>query len=1138
MRPGLAVVVLATLSACAGPVAEPLQSRVEALRPSTPDGGEAPPRFDPDEVVERHLSDGGRVAVHFSRRGRNAVSTRDDNGDGVPDAVTETARVYDDVLVHQRDVLGYRLPPDDRDVPVDNGGDARFDVYLLDFAGRADGAFRRERCVPAAAPTACTGYMLQENDFVGYRYRSFSEGVRTLASHEFFHAVQAGYNPSAGVTLGEGTAVWATHQFDPTLDDLPRLARGYLSAPDRSLDAEPTGPVDAFSYGTGLFFLHLSARFGPALVRHLWEASPDARWLVTLDERLRDTHGQRFADTFVDFCQRNLFTGRYADPTRGWPAALALPSLRIEALTAPVSVSRVRMFYASSRAWRIDPAGRPTLSLALRPAEDSTTPPLDALRLRVAVEHEGTLGPLSPVERGAVTTVALAPGDALVGLLVNPLTEGGSRQPGLCAGTPEEVAQCLGTGSDAGLAPTDAPEAPPATPAPSGGCTTAPHRPDGRVAPWILLGLAALAACLRRRRPIALCASGLALVAMTRSADAQTAPAADPDAADVQTVVVTGTRTETRLARSPVATEVLSRRDIEASGAENLATLLEEHTGMDVSRSNINGSTLRIQGLDPQYVLILVDGERTGGRINGGIDLTRFNLENVERVEIVRGPSSALYGADALGGVVNIITRPARNPEEAEARVRYGSLHTVDASGRAALRRGRWTGAFTAGFHRRDAFDRDPRDPGTTGSNQNALAFSLRNTWEATDRLQLVQTAEYFQRRAQGVDLGAGGAVFDRQNLTESFSVSLSALARLGRTRRTRLRTTAWYTYFRDQSLRDQRGANVLDAYNETVNHIAQLSLQADHAYTVRHTLTVGAEGFVEQLAADRLASGTGTRTRGSVYVQHQWTVLERPRLVLVPGARLDLDAQFGVAPTPKLQVRLDAHRTLILRASYGWGFRAPSFQELLLSFSNSSAGYVVEGNLNLRPERSQAFNLGATWQPHTRFELTVNLYRNDIDDLINTVLVGATGGESSRYTYRNVDRAWTMGVEAAARLRVATGLVLDLGYTLTATRDLTNQRPLEGRALHRANATVTWRHAGSGVELSTRLMVVGSRPFYETTGDVMAPPYASWDLRAAKRFGRHTSVFVGCDNALDAGDALRLLIPPRIVYAGLGLRY
>ncbi len=123
-----------------------------------------------------------------------------------------------------------------------------------------------------------------------------------------------------------------------------------------------------------------------------------------------------------------------------------------------------------------------------------------------------------------------------------------------------------------------------------------------------------------------------------------------------ETIVVTGSRRAQPLAETTTATEVITRDDIKNSGSENIAGLLSHHPGLDVQQS-FRGSDVRMQGLSSTYVLILVDGERAIGRIGGAIDLQRFPLEDVERVEIIKGPSSALYGSDALAGVINIITR-------------------------------------------------------------------------------------------------------------------------------------------------------------------------------------------------------------------------------------------------------------------------------------------------------------------------------------------------------------------------------------------------------------------------------------------------------------------------------------------------
>ena len=143
------------------------------------------------------------------------------------------------------------------------------------------------------------------------------------------------------------------------------------------------------------------------------------------------------------------------------------------------------------------------------------------------------------------------------------------------------------------------------------------------------------------------------------------------DGLEVGDVVVTGTRTETPLADSPARLDVITRADIDRSGARDVGELLEEQIGVVVTRS-FRGDSIQLGGLDPEYTLILVDGDRAPGRIGGGIDLGRFTIENVERIEILRGPGSALYGSDAIGGVVNSLTRRGTRPLELEASVQGG----------------------------------------------------------------------------------------------------------------------------------------------------------------------------------------------------------------------------------------------------------------------------------------------------------------------------------------------------------------------------------------------------------------------------------------------------------------------------------
>ncbi|PID38355.1 MAG: ligand-gated channel protein [Proteobacteria bacterium] len=603
-------------------------------------------------------------------------------------------------------------------------------------------------------------------------------------------------------------------------------------------------------------------------------------------------------------------------------------------------------------------------------------------------------------------------------------------------------------------------------------------------------------------------------------------------------MVVTGTRSARRLSDSPVATEVISRQEIAASGAENLADLLEEQGSLYVTRS-FAGAGLQMQGLDPRYTLILVDGQRVSGRVDGVVDLQRFNIEDLERIELVRGAASALYGSDALGGVVNIITRKQRRPHSLWARASYGSLNAFDATARLGLRRKRWTSRVSLGYHRRDAFDLDPSDIATNGRSLDQFNISNR-TAIRLGAVKLIATADYLYRDQAGVDLGGGGAVFDRKNRTENVAVRLSPSFSLWR-KRAKIRLDVGYTLFRDQYFLDQRGAQDLDDYQDTRNHLAQLNGNVSLLLGESHLIGFGFDTFYEKLRSARLADGSGDRARGAVYLQDEWQLLDAPKLVVVPGARVDFDSQFGVALSPKLTVRVDPHPRVELRASYGLGFRAPSFREQLLSFQNPSVGYVVEGNPDLKPERSHSGQLSVTVLPTPWMRLSLNGFHNQLQNMILTELSQAPGpGGAQRYTYDNVAEAYTQGVEVNARLRPLKGLVIDLGYTLTRARDKTLDRELPNRPRHRGTVSARYRYNPWRFAVTLRSQLVGPRVFFQDKdGDgsderLETDPYVTLDLRVEQGIGRHLSLFVFAENLLDAGNARFLALQPRTIMGGL----
>lgn len=432
-------------------------SREEALRP-TDTNSNLLWRYASGDTVESVANDGGTFRVHFTRAGLNAV----------PDAAfaSQVEDVYEEVGALYHGPLGYRLPLSDVNV-APNGGDERFDVYLLDFAGQADGAFRVDQCPPNLVDR-CIGYVVQENDFAGYGYPSLVVATRILGSHEYFHAVQAAYDSDQNVVVSEGTAVWATERFDPSTSDFEHFVGGYLSDTGRSIDNAPIGPVPAFAYGSAIFFKFLTERHDDALIRKLWERLENGQgapsepmdqanptWVIQLDALLKSDYQSSFAAEFREFAKWNLFTGSAADPTQSYANGAAYAAVTMNTVQLPYLEEIARYYYASTQYYFATAQGRSQVTAQLVNHPGTPVDDTEDLTLWLAVRRNGKNEQLTQVTGGQTVDIS---GAAVVVAVVNTrrgkVGTASTQRPGFCLGTPEEVATCAtlirGDLSDAG----------------------------------------------------------------------------------------------------------------------------------------------------------------------------------------------------------------------------------------------------------------------------------------------------------------------------------------------------------------------------------------------------------------------------------------------------------------------------------------------------------------------------------------------------------------------------------------------------------------------------------------------------------------------------------------------------------------
>ena len=593
---------------------------------------------------------------------------------------------------------------------------------------------------------------------------------------------------------------------------------------------------------------------------------------------------------------------------------------------------------------------------------------------------------------------------------------------------------------------------------------------------------------------------------------------------DIETVVVTGTRTPHTLAATPIEVDVISLEEIKRSGAVTLDELLLTETGVHVTPEAGRANRLEIQGFSSERVLVLLNGQRINGRISGAIDLSRVKTANIKQIEIVKGASSALYGSDAMGGVINIIT----DIEEDGLRLqtRGDDEGGYFASLRGSINRDSFRGDATGGFINTPDYDLNENDRDRDGVISEAGFFQTNGEWDLSESAELAIRADYQLDDQSRLQESNGGGIVDINKQVEEWRVSVEPRWRL---ERGTVKTYAYHTSYFDQFVQEQRGTDQNDIDEETTDTLSVAGGQYDLPLG-DHFLTTGIEYQYNKLESDRLTDSI-SRDIYSLYIQDDWVVNDW--LTLVPGLRHDEDSEFGGATSPKIAVRIDASDNLVFRGSYGHGFRAPSFKELALRFENPSVGYRVDGNPDLEAESSDSVNLGFTWQGSPRWELGLSIFHTEADDLIEVIQTTSSG--LLLFTYRNVSEATLEGADAHLSFQPTDNWELTLNYSLLDTEDEATGEELSGRAEHRVGLKTAFTLGR--VELSASAQWVGERTFLTTIQDGPPVPggdadaYTLADARIAWQASSDALMAIGIENILDEGDDRFLPIRPRHAY-------
>lgn len=638
-----------------------------------------------------------------------------------------------------------------------------------------------------------------------------------------------------------------------------------------------------------------------------------------------------------------------------------------------------------------------------------------------------------------------------------------------------------------------------------------------------------------------------AMLDVTLPSDDQQELVLTPAAVVEQVVVQSASRQEELRETLNTRVDVVTRSRMEDTGAETVAEVLREVPGVVTRRGSETSRDVgtQIQGIDSRQVLVLIDGlPLVGARgiKRGAVNLDRQSTARLERVEVVKGAASTLYGSDAIGGVINLITRDASGPFEVGATLSGGSFGEFNARGETGMKRGPWSGLFSVERHQHDGFDLTPTTPDTTGAPYRRTDGFAKVNGQVSTSLSLTALANGYGNRARGRSIGElGPQEDDVRERTLNAGVSANWLMRPT----TAVQARGYYAgYDEDSSASLTAGGTPLEP-GRLDERLTRADATLSQTLGTEHMLQGGVEFTRDEYAGlNRLRHDDGEDVSTDVvWAQHRATF---GRVTTTAGARVDWHSIFGSAVSPKLAANYHVAKDIYVRGSYGRGFRAPDIGQLYYRFLNPSSLYQVIGNPGLQPEYAHSWQFGGEAVLHNRrARVGLNFYRNDVEDLIESTNLGfvATPAQLTElleregldasfrpvlnrlfFTYKNVSDAVTQGVEVDSEVALRSDLSLAAAYTYLDARDQRTDLELTQRSRHHGHVRLAWQLDRIGLRANVRATLFSSWIASRVTvngvaQDTRADGFALWDAYVSQRIVRGLTAFATVENIGDSQD-------------------
>ena len=640
----------------------------------------------------------------------------------------------------------------------------------------------------------------------------------------------------------------------------------------------------------------------------------------------------------------------------------------------------------------------------------------------------------------------------------------------------------------------------------------------------------------------------------------------------LDTMVVTATRTAMTVKETPSTVEIVDSKKLEQTQAKTLHDALKGALGVNVFNDFQGRSNVSIRGSESRHVLIMVDGKRLGGEAAynsaNAWDVDRIRMEDVERVEIIRGPAGALYGSDAMGGVINVITK---TPDKTTADINYeygwyedgkgagykGNLYLQGAEGNYSYK-------INAGLNKNRPY-MDPKGSGDSMNfygKQQPISLSVGYKFDNGNELSVdfSKIKEDNQKSSTSRTVMMPGKVWQDkvQTIYNDNKRTDYAITYKGSDDKQDWMFRAYKSVF-DKHYMNQNNTRMTmmgkpgawklqDPKIDTVKRTLSV-IEGKDTFNLsdKNKLTAGFEYRKDQSEGTRLKKPNTSLADGNAhdaydkaainylaaYVQDEF----RPddKWLIIPSVRFDHSDQFSNKLTSNLAATYNAADEVRIKAVVGQGYKTPTVNDLYIFWEMYAAnpggkGQFYVGNPDLKPEKSLSYELSVEKDWGDRSTVHLGVFRNEVKDLISTYWTGKlTDDDPDLYpgvkgdmimAYENIPEATLQGVELYGSHRLGKNIYLNAGYTFLDAKDKTNGTRLKDRAKHQVTFGVSYQPENIYAwDLSFDL--VSNIGYYFNNGDKSTmgnfvyetKDFTIANIMASRHLNKDTKIYLGIDN-------------------------